>query len=424
MNRSHFNLICLAFITAIMVSQTSMADDESLLATSPFDELAETYTPLPETSGRVQLQQAFGIESQPGRIKLASNQVYEDQGYYQSQYHQPQYQQQYQSRPTQVAHQQSSSQWHVPHIQHESFDEYVTESCPQDCKRERTIFGGAAVVILEPHFENNIAFTVTDPTVAIAGTVERNREFDYDYDSSQRYWLGIMNDQGFGGRIRYWFFDQNSDRETFVSPAAAITMLTPDLPGALPQTPSGGNVGDSVSAKAELEMYTLDFEMVQRVQRNLWDFDLGGGLRHAAVGQKYQAASTTAGTTSVSKVGHRFDGIGPTVFMELRRPVGGSQLAIVANTRGSLLYGDSKLNARRFTVGGNDFGSIKTRKKEVRGIAELQVGLEWALWMIGDSRCYVQGLWEGQQWFGAGNAVSDSGDMGLTGFSASARLEW
>ena len=130
-----------------------------------------------------------------------------------------------------------------------------------------------------------------------------------------RIWLGYMNGCGFGGRLRYWEYDQSAaesgvqDRnQTFFTPGATIGSLETNVPG------------DMLSVSERLHIYTLDAEVFQSMQICCWNVIFGGGIRDAEVDIDRENSYTPAGDTAprkVADIGNHFDGIGPTLFTEL-----------------------------------------------------------------------------------------------------------
>ena len=96
-----------------------------------------------------------------------------------------------------------------------------------------------------------------------------------------------------------------------------------------------------------------------------------------------------------------FEGIGPTLALEVRRPFGASGLALYASTRGSLVIGSANEEAAA-TVPGH---TLATEDHQDRGvpIAELELGLEYDR-PLGQGRLFGQIAFVGQDWFGVGNA--------------------
>jgi hypothetical protein len=291
------------------------------------------------------------------------------------------------------------------------------------CEETGGIVAGFGFVFLKPRFNNNVAFSVTD-TTNFPNTFSTQRSFDFDHEVTPRIWLGYVGSSGFGGRLRYWEFDHHGDAQSFTDPGAGLFSVT----GPATLTATGGltaggfpGPGDSVVASTGIEAYTIDAELSQAIDCCDWRVDLGGGFRHAAYSQDYTLTATNAGGALIgsSDVQHRFDGVGPTIFAEARRPLGNTGLALLATGRASILYGDTKFQASDSQFGAfTDTASF--RDSTTLRIGEIQLGAEWATTLDGGSNLFVQAAWEAQIWEGTGNATSATGDdLGLTGVSLS-----
>jgi hypothetical protein len=281
---------------------------------------------------------------------------------------------------------------------------------------------GASVLFLGGWFDpGNDAFTIRN--VGAGGDVIQNRDFDFDdLNNGMRYWAGYVGSSGFGGRITYFELDADVAREAFTAPNANFAIIGPTVPN-LPNFASTGtlNAGNSINANANFEMYSIDADLMQALRKGSWDINVGGGFRHASFEQDYVAIVNDAGAGHGSHVSHRFDGVGPTIFAEVRRPIAGSVLNVFAKGRASLLYGDEKFAAQDTILVTND---LSRRSNEVMTISEIQVGGEVCFRVGPCHRLTVHAAWEGQNWAGAGTATSSDGDLGLMGFNAGAGLDW
>jgi hypothetical protein len=226
------------------------------------------------------------------------------------------------------------------------------------------------------------------------------------YDFTPRIWLGYVNNCGLGVRIRYWTFDEGlaQDEGTFTV----------------------GN--ETLVGSGMLRANTVDLETMQEIHWGCWGVNVGAGLRYGSVVQELSTQIIEPGiayNVTLNQTGSFF-GIGPTLFAEFHRPIGESGLALVANLRGSLLFGT---DTNAITVTNNAVVPPTTmpylaKQDQAVGIAEIQMGLEWTRSLSQGRSLFVQALWEGQIWDGMQNSAyyyygSGQTNLGLDGFSFS-----
>ena len=287
-------------------------------------------------------------------------------------------------------------------------DSYSCQRLPEVCDdcRQGGFYCGFDCVLAKPHFKEAFQSAV----VTGADTMSLV-PFSYNYDVAPRAWFGYTGASGMGLRTRYWQYDQTAD--PYQSPpgtpaiAQVVSIIFPATIVAIP--PAVLNVHD------ELEVHTVDLEGTQ-------EFSIGnifmigsGGLRYAMMRQSTDATVTNEGAVQQSlSWQRRFEGIGPTIAIEVERPIGTCGLAVVGNFRGSLLFGDKDLD--RVEVNGSGGGlPIVTLDKasEVMGIGEIELGLQWTRQLaIGDF--FIRGTYEGQLWSDSGTPTL--GYLGFQGF--------
>ena len=186
-----------------------------------------------------------------------------------------------------------------------------------------------------------------------------------------------------------------------------VSVIFPATITAIP--PAVLNVSD------ELEVHTVDLEGTQEFQIGKLSMVGFGGLRYGMMRQQTQATVTDSGVVTQSlDWQRRFEGVGPTVGVEVERPIGGCGLAFIGNFRGSLLFGNKDLD--RVEVNGSGGGlPILTLDKasEVLGIGEIELGVQWTRRLaMGDF--FVRGTYEGQLWSDCGSPTL--GYLGFQGF--------
>jgi hypothetical protein len=281
--------------------------------------------------------------------------------------------------------------------------------------------GGAEVAFLRPYFNNNAAlvgYTLANASVSTT-------EFAPTYNASPRIWLGYVGECGFGGRISYWEYDQAASAPAGVQSGQDVLYFAPGITSSVPFINLGFMQtefpGDTLTTSERLHMYTLDAEVTQCLQICCWNFVFGGGLRDASVHIGRESILVPAGAAAPyedATIDNNFDGIGPTLFTEFRRPFGGCGFAFVGNMRGSLLYGTKSLHVNDVFPTLAQTHTYDQSIDGCLGVAELSLGIEWDRAISCNTTVFAQGLWECQYWDNIGNSISPGGDsLGLSGFT-------
>jgi hypothetical protein len=203
-------------------------------------------------------------------------------------------------------------------------------------------------------------------------------------------WLGYMTDQGWGGRVRYWYFREGSDQTTapLAAPGSTIAIQSAGpLALALPQS-------TSLNVTSELAMQFLDLEGLERFQACSWDLLVCGGLRLMRIDETYNAYNSFSLRSS-----RNLEGVGPTLALEARRPFGASGLNLYGSARGSVVFGTANQDA---SIPEENVSNADHHNRGV-AIGELELGLEYDH-QVGHARLFGQIAFVGQDWFGAGNA--------------------
>ncbi len=281
-------------------------------------------------------------------------------------------------------------------------------------------YGGAEAALLRPYFNNNpayLAYTLSTASISSA-------EFSPAYEASPRIWLGYVGQCGLGVRVGYWQYDQSASAPPAAQTGTDVQYSAPGITSAVPAITLGAMQtdvpGDTITVGEHLHMYTLDAEVTQCLQICCWNFVFGGGLRDASVHLGRESVFVQAGNTGPfedTNIDNNFDGIGPAVFAEFRRPLGCCGFAFVGNVGGSLLYGTKSLRVndafptlpRTQTYDQSEDGCV--------GVADLSLGIQWNRAISCNTTLFAECLWEGQYWSNMGSSISPSGDsLGLSGF--------
>lgn len=278
---------------------------------------------------------------------------------------------------------------------------------------------------MKPRFSENVAFTT------MAGDGANNSsfsdtEFDYDLELTPRVWIEALVTNSWSWRISYWQFDHQ--------PVTATTSPNANGFGEITH-PNFGDVDisttiptDSLTASSNLNAYTIDLEAHKQAQHKGWLLGVGGGVRYASAEQNHLAELRNTGNILRGQIdfAHEIEGFGPTMSLAARRPLF-QNIKLVCAARGSLLFGDgsSRLIAGEDLDLVNPFTTTRfTNREDLLPIGEARVGLAWISpknrqhgiqWLISTAV-------EGQLWGNAGNAVSETADLGFFGFNVGAGI--
>lgn len=239
------------------------------------------------------------------------------------------------------------------------------------CGSGRTLYAGFELAILQPHLGN-----------LSAGTDFGNFRLapKFESEASPRIWLGAYNCDGFGGRVRYWQFDHDATGESVLGDLFDFVVFPADGTFSL-----------------DLNVQAVDFEMTQSGTFCSWDLEVAGGIRYGKLELGANVVSEFRGNRRLDGLKVGFEGVGPTVAMAARRPIGCRGLAVYGNARGSLLYGDSGLDGRGSLAGPLASLDIEADQHMMQ-VWEFQIGTEFTRTTRRGSTIALRGALEGQAW--------------------------
>jgi hypothetical protein len=287
-------------------------------------------------------------------------------------------------------------------------DGWIAEGCdcecaadcvPSCCRLPRGWIGGAGAYVIKPHWNQNSAFT------SFTGNTGGPTEFNYDYEATPLAWIGYMGDTGFGVRARWWMYDQGASVNV-VNDGRAIQSATPGGLAVFSFLP-----GDRLSFTGNTDLDVWDLEAMQWVACGNWLIGGSAGVRYVHIAQHYNAFLLTPDFFGIGTFhdqvtsGHSFDGVGPTLSLEMRRAVGTCGLSLYGNARYSVLFGDNQLRAQQATAINNNVFFRQTQELSSwasRAIAELELGAEYAP-CVGCGRAFIRAGLVGQLWNDVGN---------------------
>jgi len=249
-------------------------------------------------------------------------------------------------------------------------------------------YAGLDVTVLKPHMGTLGGGGFGHPEVDITPS--------FDYEVAPRVWLGWDNADGLGVRARYFTFDADA---------------TQALPANHPPLVLGGL--EFQGTQTWLEAQTFDLEATQRGCLGHLQFQVAGGVRYAKMETGIGAFGLMYGEVPVAAgIGMDFEGVGPTVAIDVRRPFGSRGLALVGSARSSWMYGQTDFG---LTGGLGDIPVSVYADDHMMQINELSLGIEWSRCLQRGGKVTVAALWEAQAWEWAPVAGLIHQDIGLTG---------
>lgn len=309
--------------------------------------------------------------------------------------------------------------FHLASATSSNVDEWAVGQCTHE--GASGFFAGAAIVFAKPHFKE--AFQVSH-TNAATGQLDLI-PFSYEHSAAPRFWLGYTTPDDLGIRASYWQFDQAGDSATRTSDgikifgAHAVTII-------FPATILADTAGETLIATDGLETHLVTLEGMMHTQVAGISVTGGAGLRYASLRQTVNSTvvNPLGVPTGILNWSRRYEGIGPTLSAEMKRPLGCRGLSGVAGGGGALLFGSKTID--RFVVG--DVGVPPAPPfltldgaDEVVGMGELRIGLEFAHQFQSGAELTIAGLYEGQLWAEAG--APTLGFLGFEGFALSATIK-
>lgn len=278
-------------------------------------------------------------------------------------------------------------------------------------------YAGTAAIWSKPHFKEAFEYSETNTSTG----QQTLHPFQYDYTVTPKIWVGFKNAEGMGIKASYWSFDadgavrDNTSNGTTLFGAHAVTVIFPaNIMAAVP--------GDTLQTSSNLQAQITNLYASYSTSVKEVEINGGVGLRYARLRQTL--AATVSGNAPASLNWERaYDGVGPSVALDVKKRIGCRGLSAIAKGNGALLYGTK-------TIERTVFGDISSppaspflmleEADEVVGIGEFGFGFEWARTMGSGAELAVTGTYDGQLWAEAG--APTLGFLGFQGFGLGVEL--
>jgi hypothetical protein len=335
---------------------------------------------------------------------------------------------------------------------------------------------GAGVFVAKPFFEDSTAFTASNTPPVGPSSNKNATTFQWEASAAPIVWAawktGCM-----GIRASYFTFDETSRTIAVANPPTGPGSLVINEPETLPDPKSfiGGlstsppfHFGDFFSPSiialraaappplgpgiispdhltfvSSLRVDTVTLEATEEFALGSVAFMVSGGARYLYHRQSYHATLTNNVTVGAAfaiendtlDYEHTFTGGGPTASVCARQPFGETGLSMYGNVRGSFMVGTGRQTFRAVQLI-HDTGisppppavpltqstlltdQFASNRDDTLPVIELEIGLEYTAdfgaWLL-----FTQAGIVGQNYFGAGSAVSENGNMSLFGLQFS-----
>jgi len=197
--------------------------------------------------------------------------------------------------------------------------------------------------------------------VRVGSTVPGDQA-EFDFNASARLSLGLVNQDGFGIRVRWWEYDHTAS--------------------------SFGNDNETIG----VDTWTIDLEMIDTVCLDcFWTAEISPGIR---VNDFREEMIELGG---IDTRFNDFDGFGGLLGIELRRAISCNS-TIFARARGAILMDDKRIGNQDAALFDSPNPPVELLDVTV-GMTELAIGYEYVWCMDNGAVVYARATAEWQNWF-------------------------
>jgi hypothetical protein len=290
--------------------------------------------------------------------------------------------------------------------------------------------GGAGFYFIQPVFSSNPAFFQTRITTNAAGTASGTQtdtvDFNWNFQTAPRFWLGYVLNDAWMVRARYWQFAESSQGINLLHGADQPNVLTAvGTVGQLPFTATplpAGAPADAITLASGLRLNVYDLEMAYSVETGHWWLQCSAGLRYAQLQQYYNASLFNPGNAALGfaaaarqQLEHSwFHGGGPALSGQAFYLLG-CGFSLYVDGRGSLLFGRTQYGAAQNFTGGappEQSFTASSARDAFLPIGELELGVGWSI-DLGRTHWLLKTGFLGQVWWDGGSASIPPGGIGV-----------
>ena len=275
----------------------------------------------------------------------------------------------------------------------------------EDEGRSWSPYAGAELVFLSPHFTGPVdSVNIVDTFNGTNNTITTNSAVTRGLTATPRVWVGLVGQNCWGVRARYWQLNQASS-------------------GVVPFDPSGlGSNTFGYVAQSGLKMYAADLEITKQADFENWQVLGSAGVRDAHVERFGTLSAGKAplpllSAFGLAQSGAKFDGVGPTFGIQALRPICDGccgNWGFYTAGRGSALWGSTSnsyavTGAGVLPLTGGFNTAYANNGQDQLTIGEFQVGVQWTYDLqCCCARAFARLTFEYQHWHVTGNSRAAS----------------
>jgi hypothetical protein len=178
-----------------------------------------------------------------------------------------------------------------------------------------------------------------------------------------RIWLGLEGQRGWGVRARYWELDAFSGQSSYSEDSL---LLDPRL----------------ATASLGLDAYAVDVELTKHIPGDVYEWlgCFGARYGYRQIDEIFGVADLANGVSSATALSDKAGGTGITLGLEGARRIADTDLQLIANARGSFLFGSHQNTYLGAMAGGGAqlVQGVVANDCSTLSIFELQAGIRWS----------------------------------------------